>query len=131
MQTLPLTPQEEQSYNARYNATIPVRLRYELPIQITKSNCSVTYKYTTTNPQERLGFGIYFKDSLSGIESVVKAMDRRTGEKDQPDNLTLTNKQNGSLVLISPGLLLFRWDNSYSWLTSKELTYDIDVSEVI
>jgi len=37
---------------------------------------------------------------------------------------------NGTIHPASAGVVYFRWDNSYSWLTAKELTYLVEVATV-
>ena len=37
---------------------------------------------------------------------------------------------NGTIHPACSGVVYFRWDNSYSWLTAKELTYLVEVSNV-
>ena len=98
-----------------YNATINVRNDFILPIPVS-SDCSVSYKFTT-KPKD-ISFGLIFR-TFSGDEIVLRKKERlethiaaAIGTINCPD---------------MDGILYLMWDNSYSWLTSKELTYSIEL----
>ena len=86
-----------------------------MPIKFYKG-CAISYRFTTT-PAD-ISFGLYFRDA-NGNESTLKEMDR------VPSHIGAAN---GTIHPACAGVIFFRWDNTYSWLIAKELTYLIEVS---
>ena len=106
---------QDETTTLRYSSTISVRLTWELPIKVPR-NCAVSYRFTTS-PAD-ISFGLVFCDA-TGTESTLKEVDR------VPSHIGAAN---GTIHPACEGTIYFRWDNSYSWLTAKELTYLIEVS---
>lgn len=107
---------DSRTKSIRFNATVNVRLTFEVPVQIKNPyGCTVSYRFTTT-PSD-ISFGLYFRD-VDGNESTLKENDR------VPSHIGAAN---GTIHPSYEGVIYFRWDNSYNWLTVKELTYLIEV----
>lgn len=107
--------QNDENFTTRYSNTLTCRLTWELPVKVTRG-CAVSYRFTTS-PAD-ISFGLMFCD-LAGVESTLKEVDR------VPSHIGAAN---GTIHPACEGTIYFRWDNSYSWLTAKELTYLIEVS---
>jgi len=103
--------------SVRYASTVSVRLTWELAVPVKESkDCIISYRFTTT-PGD-IGFGLFYRET-NGTESTLKELDR------VPSHIGAAN---GTIHPACPGVLYFRWDNSYSWLTAKELTYVVEVT---
>jgi len=98
-----------------YNASINVRNDFILPIPVS-SDCSVSYKFTT-KPKD-ISFGMVFKTS-SGDEIVLRKKERLETHIAAAIGTIHCPDQDGVLYL--------QWDNSYSWLTAKELSYEVEL----
>ncbi|KAM7301476.1 hypothetical protein ISCGN_016995 [Ixodes scapularis] len=77
----------------------------------------------------RWNFNVQRGDLAFDLRYLPPKDDKKPEASDEP--LTkpqrLTGQQDGSLHCDKPGTYVLRFDNSFSWLTSKNLTYTVEV----
>jgi len=88
----------------------------DVPIPVTAADSVVTYEVTTGKYD--VGFGVYAERMEE--EMVVKETSRVGSHKE-----AVTGK---FLVQSVPCMLVFAFDNSYSWMREKQVTYTITVT---
>ena len=102
------------------SSTVVVRSKWELMVPIEFKGSKVSYKFSTKRGS--IGFGIFFR-RYDETEIVLKASERI------PANV---GSVSGTVSLPNDdcGFIYFEWDNSFSWLTSKDLTYHVELRYV-
>lgn len=103
----------------KYGSCVLVQNLWTLPIPISDPSLSVHYRFAT-KPGD-ISFNIVFKPN-DGDEVELRVLER------YPSHI------GAATGTISPlrkyGVLFFKFDNSYSWLQGKELSYIIEIRHV-
>lgn len=107
------------SKSITYSSNVTIHKLWTLPIPISDPSSSIHYKFSTL-PGD-ISFQIIFRPN-DGEEVELHLMERC------PSHIGV------SKGTISPlkkyGVLYFNFDNSYSWLQRKELSYTIEIRHV-
>ena len=98
---------------------IVIHWNWKLDIPISLPGSVVSYTFSTT-PGD-ISFGISFQTS-DGVESEVLVPHRVPSE---------VEPISGSFKAPREGAVCLYWDNSFSWLTPKKLSYSVEVRQVI
>lgn len=102
-----------------FSSTITVRKSYDLPIPVNIEGSIISYRFRT-EPGD-ISFGISFKN-IDGRESILKELDR------VPSHI---GSATGTVTLPdTTGVVFLKWDNLFSWFTTKELTYSVELRHV-
>lgn len=98
------------------NVIIHAGSSFLLPINIEKIGSILTYGFETKDYD--INFGIDEEDE-NGKISVIKPLVRV--------NSHLSSEQ-GKIDINNTGKIILKWDNSYSWMTSKILLYTVTLN---
>jgi hypothetical protein len=98
---------------------IVIHWNWKLDIPISLPGSVVSYTFSTT-PGD-ISFGISFQ-TLDGVESEVLVSHRVPSE---------VEPISGSFKAPREGAVCLYWDNSFSWLTPKKLSYSVEVRQVL
>mmetsp|Transcript_34632 Transcript_34632/g.35322 ORF Transcript_34632/g.35322 Transcript_34632/m.35322 type:complete len:276 (-) Transcript_34632:26-853(-) len=91
--------------------------QWSLPIPVSMSGSVVAYSFSTRNGD--IDFGVKFY-TPEGVESVLLAAARVPSDQEAIC---------GSFKAPHDGTIKFTWDNTFSWLTPKELSYSIELHQ--
>lgn len=96
-----------------------VQWNFVLEIPILLSGAVITYKFVTIHGD--ISFGINFLPQEGEEIEII------------PNNRVPSDREEiiGTYKAPSEGTIIIYWDNSFSWLTPKNLTYSIDVTQVL
>lgn len=97
---------------------IVIHWNWKLDIPITLPGSVVSYTFSTS-PGD-IAFGISFQ-TIDGVESDVLVPHRVPSE---------IEPISGSFKAPREGAVCLYWDNSFSWLTPKKLSYSVEVRQV-
>lgn len=97
-----------------------IRYAFELPIQVDVAGSIVKYQFETY-PGD-IEFGVSF---LTRSDGQVASDDTITSCRVPSDLETIS----GQFRAPSEGVILFRWNNDYSWFTTKQLSYLIEMGQ--
>lgn len=94
------------------------RSRWELPVQVARPGEQLSWNFQTTGGD--LAFGLRYEPPLGGSAAEYLI---------EPQRLTSCSlfPERGRLVCEKPGNYVLEFDNSYSWVTSKNLAYIVEV----
>lgn len=98
---------------------IIIQWNFILEIPITSSETIITYNFHTKNGD--ISFGLDFLPLKGGEIEII------------PNNRVPSDKQDiiGSYKVSNEGTVVLYWDNSFSWFAQKDLSYSIQVTQVI
>lgn len=103
----------------RTNGTnVVISEEWVLPVPVANAHTLVAFTFQTTGGD--ISFSMVFI-GLNGEEEVLIAP-RRVQSDAEPVH--------EALRLSAPGTLILLWDNSYSWLHKKELSYSLQIEQV-
>ena len=103
----------------RTNGTnVVISEEWVLPVPVANAHTLVSFTFQTTGGD--ISFSMVFI-GLNGEEEVLIAP-RRLQSDTEPVNEALRLEAAGTLILL--------WDNSYSWLHKKELSYSLQIEQV-
>lgn len=109
----------EASDTFHWNSSdVVIPWEWSLKIPVTLGGSVISYSFFTVHGD--IGFGVNFHvaDNSEGIVVLESAR--------VPSNVEAIT---GSFKVPREGVVFFKWDNSYSWLTSKLLSYSIELHQ--
>lgn len=100
------------------------RGRFELPLRVEEVGSRLRWSFQTAKGD--LAFGVRFepfKVAAGGVAAGEQVL-----EMHRVPSCSLV-PEHGSLVCSRPGTYVLQFDNSYSWVTSKEVAYEVHVEQ--
>ncbi|XP_004342753.1 SEC14-like protein [Capsaspora owczarzaki ATCC 30864] len=93
---------------------------FRLPIQVKDADTVITWDFFVHSGAD-VGFGVFFtKDSIDTEAHADKLEELEKSVK-------YKGSVQGTMVCQRAGQYVLRWDNTYSWVTPKTLSYHVDV----
>lgn len=102
-----------------YKTDIVIQWDWTLEIPVSVAHSTVNYSFITT-PGD-VSFGLSFIPTNGG-----KEVELFSSQRVPSDVEPIT----GSYKISTEGTLSFSWDNTFSWFTTKKLSYAINVNQV-
>ncbi|XP_050026729.1 SEC14-like protein 2 [Dermacentor andersoni] len=96
------------------------RGRYEMPVAVDQAGCRIRWTFQTAKGD--LAFGVRFQPPAGGgggVEEQLLELHRIPSCSLVPEH--------GSHVCTKPGTYVLQFDNSFSWMSSKEVAYEIQI----
>jgi len=95
---------------------------FELPIPVSVGGTKLSWSFHTENADEDIQFSI----EHLGTEADADEVD----ELYNPGRVkvTETKPHTGEIVVQDTGIVTLNWDNSYSWLREKVVSYEVDLA---
>lgn len=93
---------------------------FRIPFEVKEADTVITWDFFVHSGAD-VGFGIFHSSEVVDIDA--HASDLAEVEKTQ----RYKDSVQGTYVCTRPGLYVLRWDNTYSWVTSKTLSYHADL----
>ena len=115
-----ITAKEDDSHIFfRTNGTnVVISEEWVLPVPVANPHTLVSFTFQAANGD--ISFSMVFI-GLNGEEEILIPPSRLQSDE-QPVH--------DSVTLEAPGTLILLWDNSYSWLHKKELSYSLQIEQV-
>ncbi|EGZ26449.1 hypothetical protein PHYSODRAFT_556004, partial [Phytophthora sojae] len=90
---------------------------FQLPIKLDARKGELHYSFSTRDYDVNFGVQMICADG-----SLIELLDSRRYESQK-------QQVQGQLSLSGPGMVLLLWDNSFSWLNSKQLAYHVELKQ--
>eukprot|EP00644_Phytophthora_capsici_P001088 jgi/Phyca11/121231/e_gw1.43.305.1 len=90
---------------------------FQLPIKLDSRKGELHYSFSTRDYDVNFGIQMICADG-----SLIELLDTRRYESQK-------QKVEGQLNLSGPGMVLLLWDNSFSWLNTKQLAYHVELKQ--
>ncbi|CAH0476751.1 unnamed protein product [Peronospora belbahrii] len=90
---------------------------FQLPIKLDASKGELLYSFSTRNYD--VNFGVQM---ISADGDLIELLGTRRYESHK-------EQVQGRLSLTGPGMVLLLWDNSFSWVNSKQLAYNVELKQ--
>ncbi|GMF31837.1 unnamed protein product [Phytophthora fragariaefolia] len=90
---------------------------FQLPIKLDARKGELHYSFSTRDYDVNFGVQMICADG-----SLIELLDTRRYESQK-------QQVQGQLSLAGPGMVLLLWDNSFSWLNSKQLAYHVELKQ--
>ncbi|ETL30091.1 hypothetical protein L917_16722, partial [Phytophthora nicotianae] len=90
---------------------------FQLPIKLDARKGELHYSFSTRDYDVNFGVQMICADG-----SLIELLDTRRYESQK-------QKVEGQLSLTGPGMVLLLWDNSFSWVNTKQLAYHVELKQ--
>jgi len=108
-----LEPDEEDKKEAeKVKVTVGSRDYYEAPITITKPGTYIGWEFTTEH--HNIAFSVFYQETTDAEKVYLRDLQKHDSHQEVIQDTIEVEK---------PGIYTFHWDNTFSILRSKQLTY--------
>ncbi|OQS00460.1 F-box protein [Achlya hypogyna] len=102
------------------HAIVAASGRFELPVRVEYEDSELSYEFHTKEMD--IVFSIAFLEAATGLERFLISPTRCASHE---------SAVKGVHEVRGPGLLTLTWDNEFSWINQKELSYNVELHQSV
>ncbi|OQR92054.1 F-box protein [Thraustotheca clavata] len=102
------------------HAIVAASSKFDLPVRVEYEHSELAFEFNIKDMD--IVFSVGFIDAVSGLERYVITPTRCAAYE---------NAVKGVHEIHGPGLLTLTWDNEYSWINQKEISYNVELHQQV